>query len=198
MLFRRRKPADTWERVRMFLWPRRSFLRSGLYFGKRVLRLSATPHAIAAGVAAGVFASFTPFIGFHFVIAAALAWLLAGNMIASALGTAVGNPLTFPFIWASTLQIGRLILDHGATGLEKTRIHLGELLAHMDFSSLWTPVIKPMVIGAVPLGIAFAAGFYMLTRWAVGAFREQRRKRLAERARKRAAAAASQATPAAG
>ncbi|MCB1418099.1 MAG: DUF2062 domain-containing protein [Notoacmeibacter sp.] len=191
MLFRRRKPADLGERLRTFVWPRRSFGRSAQYFSKRVLRLSATPHAIAAGVAAGVFASFTPFIGFHFIIAAALAWLLAGNLIASALGTAVGNPITFPFIWAATLQIGRLILDHGAHGLEKTRVHLGELFAHMEFSQLWTPVIKPMVIGCIPIGIAFAAGFYLLTRWAVNGFREQRRKRLADRARKRAAKAAA-------
>ena len=80
MLFRRRKKADLLERARTFFWPRRSFLRSAQYFIKRVLRLSATPHAIAAGVAAGVFASFTPFLGFHFVIAAGLASPLCAFM----------------------------------------------------------------------------------------------------------------------
>ena len=35
-----------------------------------ILRLRASPHAIAAGVAAGVFASFIPFLGLHIIIAA--------------------------------------------------------------------------------------------------------------------------------
>ena len=55
MLFGRKVPAGLAERVRTSLWPRRSFWRSGKYFAKRALRLSASPHAIASGVAAGVF-----------------------------------------------------------------------------------------------------------------------------------------------
>ena len=51
MLFRRREPEGVWERFRTALWPRRSFTRSVQYLVKRVLRLTATPHAIAAGVA---------------------------------------------------------------------------------------------------------------------------------------------------
>ena len=86
MLFKSRKPAEFWERLRIWFWPRRSFWRSAKYFSKRILRLRATPHAIAAGVAAGVFASFFP-LGVHFIIAAAVAWLFAGNLVAAALGT---------------------------------------------------------------------------------------------------------------
>ena len=57
---------------------------------------------VAAGVAAGAFTSFTPFMGLHFLFAALFAWAIRGNLLASALGTFVGNPLTFPFIWAAT------------------------------------------------------------------------------------------------
>lgn len=192
MLFRRKKPADKWERLRTFLWPRRSFWRSAQYFAKRVLRLTATPHAIAAGVAAGVFASFTPFIGLHFVIAAALAWVIAGNLVASALGTAIGNPLTFPVIWASTYKLGCLILpDIEDQGISPSG--LGRMLRHLEFSQVWDPLLKPMTVGAIPIGFAFALGFYLLTRWAVSSFRQQRVKRLAERARRRAAMAAAAA-----
>ena len=84
------------------------------YFSKRILRLRATPHAIAAGVAAGVFAAFLPFLGFHILIAAALAWLIRGNILAAALGTAaVGNPLSFPLMWAATYAGGRVLLHAG-------------------------------------------------------------------------------------
>ncbi len=194
MLFRRRKPAAFVERLRTVLWPRRSFARSAQYFIKRILRLSAKPHAIAAGVAAGVFASFTPFLGFHFIIAAAISWLIAGNVLASALGTAVGNPLSFPFIWVATYETGQFIL-HGSFSGASHSMSIGARLRHMELESLWGPLIKPMLIGAVPVGIAFALVFYVVTRWAVIVFRDQRRKRLAERARLRARRAAEALHP---
>ncbi|WP_048647765.1 DUF2062 domain-containing protein [Nitratireductor soli] len=187
MLFRRRKPADVWERARTMVWPRRSFWRSAQYFVKRALRLTATPHAIAAGVAAGAFASFTPFLGFHFFIAALLAWCIGGNLVASAIGTAVGNPLSFPFIWGATLKTGRLIL-YSSNQQDVAPVHIGRMLRHLEFSQLWQPLIKPMTVGALPVGLVFALIFYVLTRWATITFREQRRKRLAERARRRARA----------
>lgn len=187
MLFKRRKRADLWERTRTLVWPRRSFWRSAQYFAKRALRLRATPHAIAAGVAAGVFASFTPLLGFHFLLAAAAAWVMGGNLVASAFGTAVGNPLTFPFIWGATYKVGKMIL-YGSHPGDVAPMHLGHVLRHLEFARLWEPFLKPMIAGALPLGIGAGLIFYILTRWTVATFREQRRKRLAERARRRAAA----------
>lgn len=186
MLFRRRKPADLGERIRTLLWPRRSFFRSMQYFVKRTLRLHATPHAIAAGIAAGVFASFTPFIGFHFIIAITISYFIGGNVVASAFGTAVGNPLTFPFIWGATLEMGRFLLSGSFSG-EGAPVEIGRLLRHAEFSQLWDPLLKPMTFGSIPIGIAFALAFYFATRWATLAFRERRRSALAEKARKRAA-----------
>nr|WP_309084038.1 DUF2062 domain-containing protein [Chelativorans sp.] len=167
-------------------WPR-SLRRSVLYIVKRALRLSATPHAIAAGIAAGVFASFTPFVGFHFIIAAALAWIIGGNLVASAMGTFVGNPLTFPFIWGATLEIGKFILrgEHPSSIGPRD---IGHMLWHLEFEKLWQPLLKPMAVGSLPLGLGAALIFYAVTRWAVVVFHEQRRKRIAERARRQAAA----------
>ena len=178
--------------MRTLLWPRRSFWRSAQYFGKRVLRLNATPHAVAAGVAAGVFASFLPFVGFHFLIAAGLAWALAGNVVASAIGTAVGNPVTFPLIWSVTLELGRFIL-YGYHPEGIVRPNIGDALRQMEFAQLWEPLIKPMSVGAIPLGLVFGVGFYIFTRWATAAFQKRRRKRIAERVRRRAAGIEAQA-----
>ncbi|UVK38083.1 DUF2062 domain-containing protein [Mesorhizobium sp. AR10] len=180
MLFRRRKPDGFFERVRTYLWPRRSFSRSLQYFSKRILRLKATPHAVAAGVAAGVFASFFP-LGFHFVIAFAVSWVIAGNLVAAALGTAVGNPLTFPLLWGASWETGKLIL-HEHLPAHGPPAHLGAMLHNLSFSQLWGPVLKPMTIGAIPLGLIFGLLFYGITRWGMTTFREQRRTRLAEKA----------------
>jgi uncharacterized protein (DUF2062 family) len=180
MLFRRRS-RETWsKRLRVVVWPRRSFWRSARYFAARALRLTATPHAIAAGVAAGVFASFLPFPGFHFILAAIVAWIIAGNIVASAFGTAIGNPLTFPLIWGSTLEIGRAIL-HGRQPDSFSPIEIGQALRNLEFSSLWEPVLLPMTVGAIPIGLAFALAFYMATRWATARFRERRRLSLRAR-----------------
>jgi len=170
------------------LWPRRSWLRSFKYVSKRILRLTASPHAISAGVAAGVFSSFTPFLGFHFLLAFVVAYLIAGNFLAAATGTFFGNPISFPLIWTSTYQLGNFILS-GET-IESEGDELSEL-ADADFMEIgfsgiwetvlgiWEPVIKPMLIGSIPLGIMFAIMAYVITRWASARFQEARRlKRL--------------------
>lgn len=185
MLFRRRKAASLGERVRTFLWPRRSFARSARYFARRVLRLSATPHAIAGGVAAGVFASFMPYLGFHFIIAGVVAWVIGGNLIAAALGTAIGNPIMLPFIWAGTLATGRFLL-WGSHPEKVMPLQLGRVLSELDFVHLWRPLLLPMSVGGCVLGALAGLLAYMVTYWAVGVFREQRRKVLAEKARRRA------------
>ena len=180
MLFRRRNPDGLFERLRTYVWPRRSFSRSLQYFSKRILRLNATPHAVAAGVAAGIFASFFP-VGSHFAIAAFVCWLIAGNMVAGGLGTFVfGNPLTFPLVVGASWETGKIMLNnhlrnHGPPA------QLSEMLQTRSISQLWGPVLKPMLFGAVPLGLIFGLLFYGITRYGMIAFREQRRKRLAEK-----------------
>ena len=171
------------ERVRTYLWPRRSFSRSLQYFSKRILRLKATPHAVAAGVAAGVFASFFP-LGFHFVVAAVVCWVIAGNLVAAALGAVFfGNPLTFPLLWGASWETGKLIL-HERLPKHGPPEHLGEMMHTLSFAKLWHPILEPMLIGAVPLGLLFGLVFYGVTRWGMTVFREQRKKRMAERANK--------------
>ncbi|MCG6856763.1 MAG: DUF2062 domain-containing protein [Salaquimonas sp.] len=197
MLFSRRNPVSWQERLRVAVWPRRSWARSTQYLVKRVLRLTASPHSVAAGVAAGVFASFTPFLGFHFMIAFAVSYVIAGNLIAAAAGTFFGNPLTFPFIWASTYGLGRFILSGAQSTVSNTAHQRMAEIAHSNLielgliglinkiDALWEPVIKPMAIGAVPIGTMVAICFYLLTRWAAVKFRHARLKRLTERARSR-------------
>ncbi len=154
------------------LWPRRSFSRSLKYGSKRILRISASPHAIAMGLAIGIFAAFTPFFGFHLIIAVVLAYFLAGNVAAAALGTAVANPLTLPFIWGSTFEIGRFFL-RGEFGKEPP-LRLGAALETMHFSEIWGPLIKPMLLGSLVLGAGFAVLTYFTTFYFVASMRRRR------------------------
>ncbi|MBD9371628.1 DUF2062 domain-containing protein [Rhizobium sp. ARZ01] len=176
MLFRRRKPATWRDRVREFFWPRKGLNRPFRYLGKRILRLSASPHAVAIGVAAGTLAAFTPFLGLHVVVAVALAYALAGNLVAAALSTAIANPLTLPFIWAGTYEMGELMLgtnskDGGAP------VELAHLFDPQTFRDLWGPVLEPMLFGSLALGLPAAIVAYATTRVGVEVYRRRRRKR---------------------
>lgn len=192
MLFARKTPIGWKEKLRIAIWPRRSWSRSTKYVAKRVLRITASPHAIAAGIAAGVFASFTPYLGLHFFLAFAIAYVVAGNFIAAATGTFIGNPLTFPFIWAATLSTGNFIL----TGSFHTGAKLHQLkeLARTDFwhmgwddvwqfvLNVWEPILMPMTVGAIPIGIVISLIFYCVTRWTAVAFQVSRRQKLNDKA----------------
>ena len=48
---------------------------------------------------------------FHILLAMLLALLIRGNLIASGIGTVVGNPWTFPLIWF----VGHIPLDAGCS-----------------------------------------------------------------------------------
>lgn len=179
MLFKRREVPGYWERFKLWLWPRVSWRRSALYYLKRILRLSGTPYAIAMGAAVGAAMSFTPFIGLHFILTFLIAWPLRGNLVAGAIGTFIGNPLTFPLIWATTYQLGHLILSREG---HHVPARLGEDLLHKSWDQLW-PIVEPMTVGAIPLGLAVGAIVYLVVYKAVSAYREGRRERLSGRQR---------------
>ena len=114
-MFRRRKKQSFLIKVREFLWPSAGWRRAGHYMKHRLARIDGSPYAIAAGFASGAAVSFTPFVGFHFIFAAIIGWIVRGNILTSAIGTAVGNPWTFPFIWAASYNVGINLLGGTAT-----------------------------------------------------------------------------------
>ncbi|MFZ1679532.1 MAG: DUF2062 domain-containing protein [Rhizobiaceae bacterium] len=161
MLFQRRIPESHWQKARVAMWPRRSFRRSLAYTAKRIMRLRSSPHSIALGVSIGVFAAFNPLLGLHTVLAVALAWAFGGNLIAAALATWAGNPLTYPLIWAGTFELGSVILGSSADAGQGAH---GAHLSFRHLSALWEPLLKPMLVGSIPLGIVTALVAYVVVR----------------------------------
>ena len=186
MLFKRRQGPTLLQRMLILLWPQRGLQRGWRYLWHRMTRISATPHTIALGAAAGAFASFTPFMGFHFIIAAVIAFALGGSIVASALGTAVGNPLTFPFIWLASYNLGALLLGHRQrTGLSIDLPDHKFMLLFTQPGALWRafwtaidPYIVPMTVGGVPLGMACGLAVYFIVRSAVAGYQRRRQARL--------------------
>jgi len=171
MLFKRRDSESMAERLRVHLWPRRSWARSSRYIAYRLRRLKATPHAIALGFAIGAFSAVTPFFGVHIAFAVAVAWFLGGSMVAAILGTFLGNPLTYPLFWYTTYEMGTLMLGSDA----KRPGDLPATLAEGSLAQLW-PIIKPMSLGAIPVGLAVAALCYVIVKPIVEAYQDRRRR----------------------
>lgn len=179
-MFKPGSPKSQTARLRDALWPRIGFRRAWFYRLKRLSRIQVSEHSISLGFATGAFASFTPFMGLHFIIAAGLALALRANLLASAVGTVVGNPLTFPLIWMATYQVGITVL--GARQEERLvdapfseGLAAGTLLSADLWGSL-SGVIMPMLVGAVPLGLLCAALCYFFVFASLRKIRQARRR----------------------
>ena len=194
-MFRRRTPLTRKNQIRSFIWPERGFRRLFAYFFQRIVRMPGTSVSIATGLASGVAASFTPFVGLHLPIAALLAILFRGNVLASAIGTFFGNPWTFLFIWVSDYRLGLWVLQQIGYGEKLDALSFQQITEAMtmvikffisstgvDWRQLTMPLEQmflPMAIGGMVLAVlawlvAFVLAFYSLELW-----RAHRAKRMA-------------------
>jgi uncharacterized protein (DUF2062 family) len=145
-----------------------------------------TPHAVGLGLATGVFVAFLPVLGIQMLVAVAIAWAGRANVGAAVLGTWAGNPLTWPAMWIGSYLLGLMLL--GETGpmtieeLQRVLSRLAEApLSHFDplatFDAagklLW-PILKPLLVGSLVLGLISGSALYFIGRRAVEVFNTRR------------------------
>ncbi len=180
-MFGRRNPLPVHHRVWSVVWPRAGWRRASRYIAHRLRRLPGTPYRIAAGVASGAAVSFTPFIGLHFVAAALLALLLRGTVVASAIGTAVGNPWTFPFIWTWIYALGQWLMGADAASDFPATLDL-DYIFERPLDVLW-----PMTLGALPTAVVVWIAIFWPVRGAVAEYQHVRHRRIRRKVRARLA-----------
>lgn len=202
MVFKRRD-ARSWGRVvAEFFYPRGGWRRAGSYVMHRLRRLPDSPERIARGIFAGVFVSFTPLFGFHFLSAATVAFLYRGNILAALLATFVGNPITFPIFATMSLETGYWLL--GAD----FRMPLSQVMPAFGeaTSQLWQNIIAiltggeaqwgqlqrffhkvylPYMTGSIVPGVLVGLIFQYASLPLIRAYQRLRSKRLLERVEKR-------------
>ena len=144
--------------MRTFFWPSSGLIRSTKYLLFRLVRISGSPWAIAAGFACGAAVSFTPFVGFHILLSMGIASLMRASVFSAAIGTVVGNPWTFPFIWLSIFHVGHKILLNGSKSIAKELDfltlfqNLSQSVIKLDihlFAQEVLPIWFPMFIGSL-------------------------------------------------
>ena len=171
-MFRRRQSQSSWQKLQAFIWPRKGFSRVFNYLLQRILRMPGSAYSLAAGVACGASVSFTPFIGFHLFLALMLAYVIRANMLATLIGTAVGNPWTFPLIFVLIERVGTSVL--GYLGVEQVSgLTAGAGPVTGDVFSL----IMRMAVGGALLSVIIWPLFFGLTYWLVKSWRRHRQLR---------------------
>lgn len=187
-IFKRRKPRGTAKKIKETLWPAMGWGRTANYYRHRLFRTGDSTYRIAAGLAAGVAVSWSPFYGTHFIQALFFAWLLRANLLAGFLGTAWGNPWTFPFMLWTSYIVGIWICGlFGLSGFVALPAHLDagyftdepwEFIRFMVSSPL--KLFLPLTVGGYLCGLLIWPVAYLLLYYPVHfsrlAYIKQRRR----------------------
>ncbi len=193
-MFKRRNRRPFWRVIQESFWPSIGWSRAVQYTQHRLRRLPDSPDRVARGVFAGVFVSFLPLFGFHFLSAAVMAWIMRGNIIAAIIGTFLGNPLTYaPIIWV-TLRMGywmqgrdwsdgAAVASIGESFAEAWRdlkhnffAIFNDQTAHWDgLKHFYDNVYFPFLIGGIIPGIVVGLICYAITVPLVRAYQNRRK-----------------------
>lgn len=202
MVFKRRDRLPFVRRIREWVLPRTGWMRAVTYMGHRLKRLPDSPEKIAAGIGIGVFFSFTPFFGFHILLAMLFAKIFRSNVFSAVAGTFFGNPLTFPLIIATSFGLGKFMVggrdpSHEFGSIKnafaeafKGMWHTIKSLfgyGHSEMDRLvafWHDVFFPYLVGGIIPGVALGIVSYYFSIPFIRAYQTLRRKRLAEKRRK--------------
>lgn len=193
-MFKRRDPLPRHERLRGWIWPRPGWRRASVYVMHRLSRLPGSGYSIACGFAFGSAISFTPFVGMHLLLAGLFAWLFGGNVLAAWIGTLVGNPWTFPFIWLGLYKFGNWILRSqdaaGAPPPDFTTVfsEIWEAILSTDFQALLnglSEVILPMTVAGIPCFVIAWVITYFPMKYLVESYKRKRIERMRRKKLKR-------------
>lgn len=180
MVFKRAKKPSFRSRLKNAVWPSMGWKRFFTYIKHRAIRLNASNHAVSAGLAFGASISFAPTLGFHIIQCFFLCLIFRASFLASILGTLIGNPWTFPFLFLASYKVGWLILN--VTGFD---IPFAQDI-DFNFANMmdkpWA-ILTPMLIGGYIMAIVTFPFFYFGFHSMVKPARDARQK-LIKKARK--------------
>ena len=140
--------------------------RASLFYFLKLVRVKDSQDKLAVGFACGSMVSFSPFIGFHFLLAVIFAYIFRGNIVASLIGTFVGNPFTFPFIWIFIYKIGNIFFKND----QNSSIEL-------TFQSLYDQgydILIPMLIGSLIVSIPVWFISYFTVKFLLSSFKRKK------------------------
>jgi uncharacterized protein (DUF2062 family) len=130
---------------------------------KAILSLDNHPGHIAAGFAVGVFISFSPFYGFHTLLAIIAAFVFRLNKLTCITGSWVNTPLTVPIVVGASYKLGTFLLGEPAVELSLSTIDWELVRSHA----------ASLILGTSILGFFAALVSYFLCYYLVVRFRRK-------------------------
>ena len=110
----------------------------------KLYRIRDFPEAVAIGLAWGASVSMTPILGLHLITCYLGTWMMRGNMVAATVGTVVGNPWTFPFIFYLDYKVGTLFFFKPLDDFNLNIVFFVD-----NFEKLFFPTL----LGSIPIAI---------------------------------------------
>jgi uncharacterized protein (DUF2062 family) len=133
----------------------------------RLLRLKASTHSIAMGLAVGIFVGCLPVIPFQTIAAVVMAFVFRGSKVAAALGTWISNPVNMIPFYTMLYYIGSLVMPVQAH-FNPHHLEL-EAMLHQGWE-----IVVVMFAGGILLGVPLAFLTYIVTFRMVNAYRQRR------------------------
>ena len=161
-MFGRRNKRSVIQNIREFLWPSMGWRRTFRYVKYRLVRIKDTTASIARGMAFGAAISFAPVPGTHIAGAAFMSLITRSNVLASVIGTLVGNPWTFPIMWWGAYKIGDSVFFTLDLPVREMPKHFTwENLVH-EVTNEPFELFVPWVCGGLILGVLTWPVFYII------------------------------------
>ncbi|MFW5837723.1 MAG: DUF2062 domain-containing protein [Desulfovibrionaceae bacterium] len=148
------------------LWGR--IKRKARYWYLRVVRLRATPHNIALGVALGIFIGFMPIIPFQSVVVITLALIFRASKLAAWLATFISNPLDMIPLYYLLFRVGDTVMPFEGLRFDPSDLTMEGLL-HTG-----AKVFAVMVAGGLVMGFPASIASYFVSKWIVKRYRARR------------------------
>ena len=139
----------------------------------RLMAIEDSAHAIALGMAVGMFFGFTPLWSIKTLLSIAVAWLLNGNKIAAAISVTLHDVILpfMPAIYLWEYKFGYYVLN----GTMPAKVRFAHI-AMRDYLKwkVFITVIWPTLVGSIIIGLPIAAAIYFITRSLVTRTRARR------------------------
>jgi uncharacterized protein (DUF2062 family) len=123
----------------------------------RLLTIDRSPHIVALSSAIGMIIGFSPYIGFHTVLAIGISYFFNLPVYPLILGAYITNPITIVFIYAFCYKVGLILTDTNVDiVLDWSKLNW-DIMVHSVKQILW-----PLFVGCHLIGILVAIVTYFV------------------------------------
>lgn len=125
---------------------------------KYILNINASANKIAMSSALGMLIGFSPYLGFHTLLATGASILFRLPIYPLMIGAYITNPITVPPIYAFLYKVGVILTDSKEKEIHWNVHNFGELI-QLAKSILW-----PIFVGCHVVGIILAFMTYFIVK----------------------------------